>query len=493
MSWWQNPGLPGISIDPSSVRLPVELELVPEMVLATIDLMQVRVGDREINCWTYQSRGLCDLGQKEILFALKQDDGQSPGSFPGAPLDFFKNIAEYVLKGEYLDAGSITTFGDSGFLSGRFRAIGYVQPPAIAEACPPEKTLWALLLTANELEAARIGGLSRIMALMGKRDLYFPCPLWNDLQRDDSVSDDMLLAMNRSPMSQFPRMPLHSVTASRMENKVDCLIPTSARASLSQLRDLDEEMPMAILTGIDGAADGFLVWQKDEKAPLAITAPGFPGDRLGGSFLCFVPDQDHDLGLISDDGFAFSLTAQSWRKIRQALVEGKPCAVAATNPGLDLEIQWFDDPDMEILSTKREQRQHFEVGEDPLCVNREKSSVPARATRVELRTHEPDVARALDPAVLSAYIQRLEDVVRDHFFYQGPSEGFDLLLECTLSPGDHAEFRISSKPVMEADDENDAIDRLSLTFAPSLREGIVEFAMEFAVWGGAGALSGDTE
>lgn len=492
MSWWQNPGLPGISIDPSSVRLPLELELVPNMVLATVDLLQFRVADREINCWTYQTKGLLELGQKEILFALHQGD-QTPGSFPGAPIDFFKNISEYVLKGEYLDTGSITIFGESGFLSGRFRAMGYLQPPAIADSSAPAGTLWALLLTARELEAARIGGLSRVMGLLGKNELHFPCPLWNDLQRADSVSEDMLASMIESPMARFPRVPMHGASVSRMENKIECLLPTGVRSVFEQMKDVDEDMPIVILTGVDNSADGFLVWQKDFKAPLAITAPRLPGDRLAGSFLCLVPDQDDDLGLISDDGFAYSLKTSTWRKIREELMQGRACEIVATGQGFDIGFRWFEDEQGNELNQKREERKHFapESMEEKCAEVPERSTVPARACRVQLRTHEADIARSVDPAVFNAYVQRIEDVVRDHFFCQGPGEGFDLLLECTLSPGDKAEFRVSSKPVMEGDDEVAVIDRLSLMYPPTLTEGVVEFAVDFAVWGGSGALSGD--
>lgn len=486
MSWWQNPGLPGISVDPSAVKLPLELELMPGAVTALVDAVQFKVGDKQIDCWTYLTKGLCEFGQKEVLFALKQEQDQAPGDFPGAPLDFFRNICQYVTKGEFLDAGSITTFGDSGFLSSRFRAIGYIQPPAVSEANSPDNTLWAMLLTPVELEAARLGGLSRVMALLGKQDLHFPCPLWNDLNREEVVTPHMLDVMSQSPMVQFPRMPLHVASVTRTSNTLKCVIPLSALDSFLQLDDLDEEMPMALLTGIDPSADSFLVWHSDSKSPVAITAPGHPGDRLGGAFICFVPDQEHDAGLLSEDGFAYSLRQATWRKLRQALIHGHSCIVKSTSAGFDLELTWLDDEQFKALTLKRVSLPEQSCSDKKSEV--EFSSVAAVAKRIELRTHEPDIARALEPSTLSAYITRLSDVVREHFFYQGPSEGFDLTVECCIKPPESAEFVVSSQPVMEPEDESALVDRLSLTYAPTIKEGQIEFSIDFAVWGGAGAV-----
>lgn len=494
MSWWHNPGLPGISVDPASVRFPVELELIPELVLASVDLVQFQIGQRAVDCWTYQTKGLIQFGQKELILAVKQPQGQAIGNFPAAPLDFFKNVCQYVLKGEYLEAGSITTFGDSGFLSGRFKALGYVQPPATAQQTMQPDGLWALLMTKNEMEAARLGGLSRVVALLGKNDLHFPCPLWNDLEREDSVSNRMLEVMLESPITEFPRMTLHAAAVSRMGNVLEVVIPISKSESFNTLYELDEEMPVAILTGIDATADGFLVWQPDQKHPLAITAPGFPGDRLGGAYICFVPDQTDDVGLISDDGFAYSLRTSTWREVRKALAAKRDCSVKATTTGFDLKIQWVEDKENIQLNQLR-QKSLLEAAaltthDAPVI---DSSTVPARATTVRLGTHETEIARLVDPTVLSAYIQHLEDVVRDHFFCEGQSEGFDLILECTLEPAERVSFTVSTKPVIEADDETAVIDRLSLTYPPVLPEGKIEFVIEFAVWGGAGALPGENK
>ncbi|MBY0549827.1 MAG: hypothetical protein K2W95_21320 [Candidatus Obscuribacterales bacterium] len=487
MSWWQNPGLPGISVDPSAVKLPLELELVPEAVFATVDHVQFKVADGEhLDCWTYLTKGLTQFGQKEILFALKQEPGQNQGDFPGAPLDFFRNICQYVVKGEYLDAGSITIFGDSGFLSGKFRAMGYIQPPAVSDVNAADNTLWAMLIMPHELEAARLGGLSRVMALLGRNDLHFPCPLWNDLNREEVVTAAMLADMGESPIAQFPRMPLHVASVSRFENKLKCVIPLSALENFSQLQDLDEEIPMTLLTGLDSSADGFLVWQSDASTPLAITAPGFPGNRLGGAFLCFVPEQDNDLGLISEDGFAYSLTMETWRKLRQSLINGRSCTVKASGNGLDLDLEWTDDREVKELLERRAAKP--EKVEPASCAPPEFSSVAAVAKRIEFGTHEIDIARSLDPALLSGYITRLADVVREHFFYQGPSEGFDLIVECLLKSPEDAEFQVSSQPVMEPEDEIALADRLSLTYPPVLKEGQIQFKIDFSVWGGAGAL-----
>ena len=67
----------------------------------------------------------------------------------------------------------------------------------------------------------------------------------------------------------------------------------------------------------------------------------------------------------------------------------------------------------------------------------------------------------------------------------GEQEGFDLRLDCTIRPERVADFQTSSTPIMEAEDESDLLDRLSLTYAPQISRSEIKFQLYLAVWGGA--------
>jgi len=64
----------------------------------------------------------------------------------------------------------------------------------------------------------------------------------------------------------------------------------------------------------------------------AILAENSLGDRLGGSFVSFVPGRDLDEGEVVEDGFSISLTDASWTEVRRCLASGKGFAMIADIP-----------------------------------------------------------------------------------------------------------------------------------------------------------------
>lgn len=487
MSWWQNLGLPGAQIDKASVKFPFEFELISDVLKAKILLNNFFMAQEELTCWTYVSNGLTKVGQKEIIVSILKQPEEQLGDFPQAPLEFFKTVLDHAIRKEFIDICSVSDFGESGFLSSIFPGAAYVRSQTMGDWFPPADSLSMVLFTADELAASQLAGVTRVLALMGKDTLHFPCPVWNKLNRESSISREMLETMNESFIAQMPRILIRDSGVSAADRVIDLQLPLSSRHYFKQLLDLEVNTPLLLITDFDERADAVLVFQSDKKAsPLAISAPGTSGDRIAGSFICFAPDQDLDHGMIVDDGFALSARRETWLELRNSLLNGSPFYLARQKEGYDFRLSWHQDEErsidpgtIEILGVEPGCRSGVSKAEED-----EKSTVPAYATEISLLTHEQEIKMMLEPDVLRRYIEHIEGVVRDHFFCMGESDGFDLALTCSIVPGGQAEFVANSNPVMEAEDEQDLLDRLSITYAPKIENGSIKFKMNLAVWGG---------
>lgn len=486
MSWWQSLGLPGAQIDKTSVRFPIEIELVPEVLKAQVLLSNFVVADDELICWTYVSDGLRKMGQKELVISLRKPVDAAIGEFPQAPVEFFKTVFQYCVRKEFIDIGSVSDFGEAGFLTTDFTGAAYIRSQALGEFFPPQDSLAMVLMTKEEMEAAQIAGLTRVLALLGRTHLHFPCPGWNDLNRSSVVPPDLLAIMKESFISQMPRILVRDSGVSSLDRVIDLQLPLSARHYFKQLDELDQQSPLLLLSDLDERADAVLVFQQERKAaPLAISAPGSPGNRIAGSFICFAPSQPGDQGMIIEDGFALSMKDETWGQLKTSLVNGSPFYLSREDEGYDFRLNWHQD-ELSAASPETIEISGVELG----CHNAnkgndaEKTSVPAYATAIRFLTHENEIRQLIEMDVLKRYIEHLEDVVRDHFFCMGETDGFDLKLLCTIFPERRAEFEVSSSPVMEADDETDLLDRLSITYAPEILQGVIKFDMEICVWGG---------
>lgn len=507
MSWWQSLGLPGAQFEKVTPRFPLEIELVPSLLKAHIMLHEFSLDGKDIVCWTYQTEGCKQLGQNELLVSIRKKPSEAVGDFPQEPLEFFKAVLQHAAQGEKIKTGSISEFSESGFLSSKFRGAAYIRSQQLGDWFPPEDSLATILLTAEELAASQLAGLTRVLALLGRQDLHFPCPAWNDLSRETAVSRKMLEIMTDSFIAQMPRLLVRDAGVSSCERVIDLQMPLSARHFFKQLEEMDPNSPLLILTDFDERSDSMLVWQEEKKiVPLAITAPGATGTRIAGSFFCIAPNQETDRGMIIEDGFALSIKAETWAALKQSLVNGSPCYFSHDEEGYDFRLSWHQDEEtatspntieIDVLnptcgSIRRAGGAAGALRTPGNCGDgaetapeTERSTVPAYAREITLLSKESDIRELIESENLHRYISHVEDVVRDHFFCMGEQEGFDLRLDCTILPDRKAVFQTSSTPVMEAEDESDLLDRLSLTYAPVIEKGEIKFQLFLAVWGGS--------
>jgi hypothetical protein len=206
----------------------------------------------------------------------------------------------------------------------------------------PPGCLTALLVTPDELRAVRTFGSTRVLARMGQAATHYPFPPWVDRHRRGVAMDRTFEA---SALAQLPRASAQDVRATLHGDRivVSALRPEqpSWHGRLAQLPD---RLPLALLTALDPAANGCLVWVPGQKEPEAIIPTGSDASRVCGCFLALFADQPANTGKILEDGFAMQLTGEAWQALRRALIEGEELAIPAAD-GMSLALTWRDEDD----------------------------------------------------------------------------------------------------------------------------------------------------
>jgi hypothetical protein len=280
-------------------------------------------------CWTYVSDGLWPLGQKEILFSVARRPGEA--SYPRELLLFYAELHQLASKHRLVGHGDITQLGSDGpSLLGDFRGVVYTAAPDLPGVRVAAPHLTGVLVKAEELQAVASLGSTRLLGRLGQRARYYPFPPYAERGRPTLMSphEESLVAKTQS---------FHAATATVWQDE-KARVKLRLREAVRQLAKIPPERPLTLLTGIDPESSAALVWSPGQKAPAAITAGHETGPHLAGSFVMFVPQQDEDGAQMFEDGFAVFVRDQTWKRLRQALVDGKPLSVPASGDKMSFEM-----------------------------------------------------------------------------------------------------------------------------------------------------------
>lgn len=99
---------------------PQSADVIPGRLKVRIFLHEIEYEKEILSCWSYVTDGLVAQKQKEIIFTLRRDPGQKPEDYPRELLDPFATFFHYAERGQLVDVGQSTLFGETG-LGGRQR------------------------------------------------------------------------------------------------------------------------------------------------------------------------------------------------------------------------------------------------------------------------------------------------------------------------------------------------------------------------------------
>jgi len=272
---------------------PADLEVVAGKVSMRVYLHDIDSQNGPISCWSYVSHGLTAMDQSEIVFTLRRDPGESSDAFPHDPLHLLATIYRLAAGGQRVGPGDVTEFGDRSFLG---RHLLYVEAQPLEQVSLPPSCLAALLVTADELRAVRAFGTTRVLARLGQASRHYPFPPWSDRRRPGL---EFAGAFEGSVLSKVLCAAQPDVRASVESNQIVVRARRGAQPTWQdRLADLPDESPLALLTALDPAANGCLVWVPGQSGPEAIGPPGSDGSRLCGCFVVFLPEQSENGGRV---------------------------------------------------------------------------------------------------------------------------------------------------------------------------------------------------
>lgn len=288
--------------------------------------------DKTFPCWLYETKGLMAFGQKELVFILKREPGESEENFPRDPLWLFPNILQLAREGWLVDSGEISWFRtDAKSFCGSYFLLYSFLPHHLRELSSPipaTDRLLCHLLHEDEGESVKAWGGHRMLSQLGQAALYYPFPDWNDRNRKTlSVGADI----SHSLLIKMPQLRLSQATTyleGHLDNKnalVTLRVPATALEPLQVALGKMPELPsLAIVTGWEQSATGCFVWRAGQKGVSAIAPPGGGDARVNGNFIILTVEDEVNAIRFHEDGFVVILSPANLERVVQSLRDATP-------------------------------------------------------------------------------------------------------------------------------------------------------------------------
>lgn len=325
----------------SEPAAPVGIEIIAGKLSARVYVHDIQSPHGAISCWSYVTEGLTAQHHAELVFTLRRDPDEPSDGFPHDPLQLFAAVYQLAESGERVTSGGVTQFGARRFFG---HHVLHVSAQPMAGVTLPASCLAAVLVTDDELRAAREFGSTRVLARMGQASSYYPFPPWGDRRRRGLSLERTFEA---SLLSKIQRASAHGLHVTMADNRITVSALRSEQAAWQdRLAQVPEGVPFAFLTAFDLNASGCLVWVPGQKEPEAIGSTGAwgsNGSRVCGCFLAFIAGQPDSGGKILEDGFAVELTGDAWQALRGALIDGNELAIPATGGRMPFALAWRDE------------------------------------------------------------------------------------------------------------------------------------------------------
>ncbi|GES62596.1 hypothetical protein ATEIFO6365_0005073700 [Aspergillus terreus] len=295
----------------------------------------------KLSCWTYISKGLAKLGQKEVIFTVRRRTAvEAVTDFPVGPLEWFRMLHALAHDGQIVDQFHQTRFAAPSPLLDRLDVwlILYYPPLELSgvplSIIPPDR-LHAIPLTASEAKVAQSYGIMRAISHLGSSERYFPVMPWIDRDRPDCIT---MAQMRGSIRDRLPMYSFLGVSCVQRGSGVSLHIPRSAE---DRLAARVEALPTSAVVSLDcfpyEQSDSGMVWRQGlTSSPRAY---GIGVSCMNFGFVVFCPEQDADKLERVEDGIILDVTNSTWGRIRNALLQHTPLQIAFGNLRLSLEYE----------------------------------------------------------------------------------------------------------------------------------------------------------
>ncbi|OAX83928.1 hypothetical protein ACJ72_01694 [Emergomyces africanus] len=483
---------------PKSIAWPLTYPVFPEegvQVLIFYHKVKSAVSG-EMDCWTYISYGLAQVGQKDIVFTVRRRTTEREDNFPTTPFQWIKFVYSAAKDGNRVEAFQRTEFNSPSFLDRPdFKWIVYCPGHPITNIPAsyfPREWLQVIPLIAPEAEVAKRYGVMRALGHLGAQERWFPFPPWIDRDRQPCVTMSSMAGTMKDSLSI---VIVRGISAVKKGMNIVLHVPQESTVPLKQaLAQFQLEHVFALDSTPYKDSDSGLLWSNTDTQPRGYAA-GTSNACMNLNYFAFCPCQEKNELKMVEDGFIILITNHTWASIRQHIEQSTSTSITLPS-GLQFTLE-FQKPES-AQST----------GPSP---GRPAAS-PPRAGFVEYTPQNPvpetqkpghvhcdhivlldnNVTAAADLNKLTSYIKSIENVLDAAIPKNVPSSvigGGKLLIEADVGGPDRDDllgrqwFKVSfSPPSLDALPMAQIYDEISLVPKPDIVPR-TKFSLAFNVWG----------
>ncbi|XP_068208983.1 zinc finger FYVE domain-containing protein 16-like isoform X2 [Palaemon carinicauda] len=327
-------------------------------VLVKVVKLECCVG---VEVWNIATRGLCTVGQEEMVILLEVAPGESHP--PRDVFGFFHTVYKQANQGNLVTEMGHTIFTEpEGFLGSREHGgFLYIRPTFQCLrnlVLPPSPYIFAVLIQKWETPWAKVFPL-RLMLRMGAEFRYYPCPLVSTRNRKPVFCEIGHTIMNllvdfRNYAYTVPT--IEGFVVHMEDKKTSLLFPKNRYEQVTKALNNSNDHVLALGANFSPQADSHLVTIENDDghySTQAINIHNRPRKVTGASFIVFNGALKTTSGLsakssIVEDGLMVQIPSDMMTKLRDALRNMKefdiPCGpVTAEQPDEVVIIRWISD------------------------------------------------------------------------------------------------------------------------------------------------------
>jgi hypothetical protein len=316
---------------------PIRLELVPKRLVVSITQIELLGRGSHIPCWIFVTEGMLAFKQKEFVLALRIDNAEERKKFPKAPIQLFMHLFKSVAQKKRFHIGDVTPLGEKGLMG--YMGIGYTHELINGEGLKlPKASLTCMLLTKEELLAARTVGLTRVLARMGYEQNRFPANAWNETTRTGTA---MQAVMQGTEFKKIKCLPLSHCSINLINgDKVSLILsPVIHAIAVGYLKLHGANNKIGFTTQLLPYHEGALVWLPVKDVVEMNLHPDSNGELIAGSFLILSRGDQAGASML-EDGFMVNLDNDAWIAFQNAIVRKQNINIAPTGNDMAFEVVW---------------------------------------------------------------------------------------------------------------------------------------------------------
>ncbi|KAK2808070.1 hypothetical protein FQN50_004988 [Emmonsiellopsis sp. PD_5] len=266
----------------------------------------------ELYCWTYISRGLARVGQKEVVFTIRRRVAtEREIDYPKTPLQWYEFLHGAAKNGQTVDAYQRTEFHSPSFLNRPdFKWVVYCDPHPIRNVPAsyfPLEWLQAIPLLAPEADVANQYGVSRALSHLGFSERWFPFIPWVDRDRQPCITMENMAGTIKDSM---PFVVILGISALRKGPDIVLHVSSKSAPSLKEsLSQFALEHVFALSTTPFKDADSGLMWKNTDTEPRGYGTVMITNSTWA-SFRKAI-EQSSDYGITFANGMGFRMEFQN--------------------------------------------------------------------------------------------------------------------------------------------------------------------------------------